>query len=248
MQKLTNQLIRCTGLAETPIRIYFATLELGQASIQQIAKKSAVKRTSIYNFLPILIQMGLILETSKKRRKVYSAMDPYQLFEHTKSKMNELESLLPELSALNNSHISKPRVTYYEGLEGTEEVYADMLHERKEIFAYEDLEHMKKAMRGSFFANWPSERAKRNIGFKSITRDSSVAREFNKQNIKLLRKAKFIQVEDLKTEINIYGDKVALMSFQTNPPFCVLIEDKNIAMTLKTMWQELWKKLDPVVG
>ena len=54
---------------------------------------------------------------------------------------------------------------------------------------------------------------------------------------------KFIKAEELKTEINIYGDKVAMMSFRSNPPFAVLIENKDIAETLRTAWQELWERL-----
>ena len=49
---------------------------------------------------------------------------------------------------------------------------------------------------------------------------------------------------DWKTEINIYGDKVALMSYRTKIPFCVLIEDHNIAETLRSAWKELWERLD----
>lgn len=183
------------------------------------------------------------METTKKRRKVYSALNPHQLLERTKSQVGELESLLPDLAALNNASSHKPRVTYYEGIEGTEAVYADMLKEKKEILAYEDLEHMKAVMRESFFKTWPAERAKRNIGFKSITRDSVVAREFVQHNTKLLRQSKMLKTDDLMTEVNIYGDKVALMSFRSNPPFCVLIEDKGAATTLRTMWNELWKRL-----
>ena len=243
MNNLVERIAKSTGLSELHIRVYLTVLELGQTSIQQIAKKSGIKRTSIYNFLPTLLQNGLLLETIKKRRKVYSALNPQQLLERTKSQVSELESLLPDLAALNNASLHKPRVTYYEGLEGTEAVYADMLKEKKEILAYEDLEHMKAVMREGFFKTWPAERAKRNIGFKSITRDSAVAREFVQHNTKLLRQSKILKTNDLMTEVNIYSDKVALMSFRSNPPFCVLIEDKGAATTLRTMWNELWKRL-----
>ena len=41
----------------------------------------------------------------------------------------------------------------------------------------------------------------------------------------------------------IYGDKVAIMSFRSAPPFGILIEDSGIAETLRVGWQELWKRL-----
>ena len=44
------ELIKSLGLSEAEIAVYLATLELGQANVQEISRKSGVKRTSIYNF------------------------------------------------------------------------------------------------------------------------------------------------------------------------------------------------------
>ncbi|MDO8626504.1 MAG: hypothetical protein Q7K39_03580 [Candidatus Magasanikbacteria bacterium] len=123
-----------------------------------------------------------------------------------------------------------------------------MLTDKQPILAYEDLEHMKAGMRSVFYSTWPAERARRGITFKSISRDSATAREFTKNNIKLLRQSKFIQSGDLKTEINIFGNKVALMSLRAKTPFAVLIEDHDIAETLRVAWVELWERLGPVMG
>lgn len=241
-------LLRGLNITQLQAKVYFAALELGQSNIQDLSRKSGVKRTSIYNFIQDLKERGLLLETTKKNRRLYSAMHPEQLLEMEKARIAELQHAIPELLAIHNGAKNKPRVTFYEGVQGIEEVYADMLKEGKPIFAYEDLEHMKAGMRSSFYDSWPDERAKRNIPFKSITRDSPVARDFMKTNIRRLRKSKFIESPDLKTEINIYGDKVAMMSFRKDAPFCVLIEDRGIAETLGTTWQQLWDKLGPVVG
>lgn len=247
--QLSKNLLKSLNLKEAQASVYLAAMELGQASMQELAKKSGVKRTSIYNFIEELRERGLITETKKKKRKVYSAVSPEQLIEIEKTRVTELSRSLPELMAIYNKADNKPRVTFYESIEGTEEVYADMLNDKKPILAYEDLEHMKAGMRNVFFNTWPTERAKRQIPFKSITRDSIIAREFvEKNNIRLLRQSKFIQAKDLKTEINIYGDKVALMSLRANPPFAVLIEDKDIAETMRVAWQQLWDRLGSAIG
>ncbi len=92
---------------------------------------------------------------------MYSAVDPSQLIEIEKTKMAELQRSLPELEAIFNASSRKPKVTYYEGMEGIKEVYGDMLKEKKPIFAYEDLEHMKASMPKSFYDYFPPERARR---------------------------------------------------------------------------------------
>jgi len=249
MKSISKQLLHNIGLSELQAAVYFAALELGGANMQQLARKSGVKRTSIYNFIDELKERGFLTETMKKKRRVYSAVDPEHLVEIEKTRLSELERALPELRTIQNKSRTKPRVTFYESIEGIKEVYADMLKDKKEILALEDLEHMKVTLPKSFYDWFPPERARRGIPFKSILRDSPEARKMAKKNIRLLRESKLLNTADWKTEINIYGDKVALMSFRVKTPFCVLIEDHDIAETLRTAWNELWNHLkSDVIG
>ena len=229
--------------------LYRAALELGESNMQDLARKSGIKRTSIYNFIDELKERGLIFETRTKKRKIYSAVNPQQLLEIEKTRVIELEQALPELMAVQNKSKTKPRVTFYENIEGIKEVYADMLKEGTEILAFEDLEHMQIALPKSFYEYFPSERAHRGIPFRSILRDSPEARRLAQKNRPLLRQSKLLKSVDWKTEINIYGDKVALMSFRVKNPFCVLIDDHNVSETLRSVWQELWNNLDvPIIN
>lgn len=242
--QLSKTLLKSLNLSPAQAAVYFAALELGGANIQVIARKSGIKRTSIYNFIDELKARGLILETIKRKRKMYSGVDPEQLVELEKTRVAELERSLPELRAIKNISRTKPRVSFYEGIVGIKEVYGDMLNDKKEIIAFEDLEHMRAGLPKQFYDWFPPERARRGIPFRSISRDSETAKEFAKNNIRLLRETKLVKSADWKTEINIYGNKVALMSFRTRTPFCVLIEDQDIAETLRDVWGKLWDNLD----
>jgi sugar-specific transcriptional regulator TrmB len=245
MNKISRELLKSVGLTETQGAVYLSALELGEANMQDLARKSGVKRTSIYNFIDELKARGFLVETTKRKRKIYSAADPQQLLEVEKTRLAELERLMPELLAAHNKPKNKPRVRFYENIEGIKEVYADMLKDKKEILAFEDLEHMKAALPKSFYDWFPPERARRGIPFKSILRDSAEARQLTQKNIGLLRQSKLLNTADWKTEINLYGDKTALMSFRAKTPFCVMIEDRDITETLRTAWRELWNRLGP---
>ncbi len=244
MIKPSKNLLDSLNLTDKQGLVYFAALSLGEGSMQDLSRRSGIKRTTIYTFIEALKEKGFLTETKRKKRKIYSAIDPDRLLEIQRFKMAELQSLIPELKAIYNKSSAKPKVTYHEGMDGIKEVYGDMLNDQKEILAYEDLEHMKKTMPRSFYNYFPAERARRRIPFKSISRNSVIAEEFTKNNLQLLRETKLIKSADFKTEINIYGSKVALMSFTTQPAFCVLIEDENIANTLRVAWNELWKRLN----
>jgi sugar-specific transcriptional regulator TrmB len=235
MIKISKNILSALGLNELQASVYVATLELGQATMQEISQKSGVKRTSIYNFIDFLKERQLITETKKNKRKVYSAINPEHLAELVKVKLMETQAIIPELLAIYNQKNNKPRVTYHEGLEGIKEVYADLLRTKGEVVSYEDLDYLKKMLPKDYYNYLPPERARRNIPLRAISKDCTVAREFIKNDLKINRTTRFIQTsEDLRTEINIYDNKVALISFRNDVPFGVLIEDRDISQTLKT--------------
>lgn len=265
MQKLSQHLLEGLGLTEAQGAVYLAALELGEASMQELARKSRVKRTSIYAFIDDLNARGFLTEVMRRKRRAYQAVDPRQLLEVERSRVVEFERALPELLAVHNRAAGKPRVTFYEGLDGIKSVYADMLRVGKEILAYEDAEQRLDALGEEYVTRYPAERARRKILFRSILRDSPAAHALAQQNRELLRQSKFLSASDAeihgrengrltaggawRTEINIYGDKVALFNFRAATPFCVRIEDADLAETLRVSWHALWDRLEgPAVG
>jgi len=245
MSELSDTLKSILGMTDMQVRVYIAALELGLGTMQELARRSGVNRSTIYTFIDELQERGYILQTRKARRWMYTAVHPEQLIMMQKNRILGLERILPELLAINNQSKKKPRITFYEGLRGIQDVYEDMLRERKEICAYEDLDNLKRALPDQYFNYFPKERAKRDILIRSISRDTPFAREFSKRNKGLLRETKFTKTDELKTDINIYGNKVALMDLRGNPMSSVLIENANLAQTMRAMWKLLWDSLGP---
>jgi HTH-type transcriptional regulator, sugar sensing transcriptional regulator len=236
--------LKSLNLTNAQARVYLAALELGQASMMGLAKKSGVNRATIYHFIEDLKERHFIIETKRSKRSVYSATDPSFLIELERARMGQLETFLPELKAIYNKREKKPRVQFFEGVEGIKKVYSDTLSEKKSMYVFGDFEYSPKVMGESYIEGFVSERVKRNIEYNAILRDSATARQWAKRNMKDLREIRFVNEGNFATEIDIYGDRVALMSFRKDRPMAVLIEDKDIAETLMTVWKNLWDKLE----
>jgi len=242
--KIDAALFQTLGLSTSEVQIYLAALELGESTVQELARKSGIKRTSIYNFIDKLKDRQILTETKRNKRSIFSATNPHRLVELGKIRIRELEHFLPQLLAINNRSLRKPRVTFHEGIEGIKEIYNDMLQERRPIIGWSDQKHMWPILGKEYCESFPPERAKRGISLQIIANDTTENRKFSEKDKELLRETKFISSEsDLRTEINIYGDKVLLASFRSHPAFAVLVEDKDIAETLRVTWKELWKRL-----
>ncbi len=235
-------ILQSLHLSPDELGVYLAALEYGPLTVQGLADRSKVKRTTIYTFLPLLVERGVIEKSRKRKRELYSGVNPHRLYEAEHAKLKEFSRLLPELEAVAKGGRPGPRVTYYEGLDGIKEIYADILHERKPIVGWSDFENNLKVM-GDFYGAYVPERARRNIVYKVIVKDSSAARDWTKHNLGALRETKFVKSDDLQNEITIYGQKVAIMNFRAPTPLAILIEDPQTAITLRFAWGQVWEGL-----
>lgn len=240
------ELMQALGLSEQEVAVYLAALELGESNIQEISRKSGVKRTSIYNFIDVLKERQLLSEIKKGKRRLYSAVSPHHLVDEQKSKVTSMERLIPQLLAIQNNVKNKPRVSFYQGLEGIKEIYRMTLRDKQTIYAWEDLDHALNTLPPQFAKSYTEQRAAKKIHARCIDRDTKVAREWTaKNNIRLARESRFITSEEFGTEINVFGNKVAFFRWDKDNPFGVVIEDPGIATAVRVAWQELWDRLEP---
>lgn len=241
MNYLTNSLKKI-GLTDKEAKIYLANLELGEATVQELAQKSGVKRTSIYNFIEEMQNRGFITKIEKDGKILIIPEKPESIIEKTKRQAKMMENLLPDLLGLYNSPAEKPKVKFYEGYEGIKKVYDNILTENKPIYTFGDYETMLNSELSDYMKNWAKERASKNIPIKIIANEGPKIKQIIKLDTQELRETKLVKEANFLTEINIFGNKLALISFQ-KPGMGVIIENNSIAETQLSIWQLLWKNL-----
>src|SRR3989344_833046 len=141
MQNITETLINL-GLNEKQAKVYLACLELGSATIAELAEKSGVKRTSIYNFLEELIHKGFISELHQDGQILLIAEDPKLLIKKSQEQLLGAQKIFPELLAMFNRPGNKPKVHFYQGIAGLKKVYEETLKSREPIYAFTDYEKL----------------------------------------------------------------------------------------------------------
>ncbi|MCX6729918.1 MAG: BlaI/MecI/CopY family transcriptional regulator, partial [Candidatus Portnoybacteria bacterium] len=67
------------GLSNNEAKVYLAGLEIGQASIQDLAQKSQVKRTTIYTVLEGLKEKGLMSQIKRGSKAFLVSENPENL-------------------------------------------------------------------------------------------------------------------------------------------------------------------------
>ncbi len=239
MQYLLDSLTNL-GIQKKQAKVYLACLELGSATVQELAEKSNVKRTSIYNFLEDLKSLGLVSEIKEGSKLLLVAENPTTVINKAEKRIEQARNNLPEFLSIFNQPTNKPKVKFYQGLEGLQKAYADYAVQDGEIFGFTDYEKMFETLPEDFlWSAGPEERIKKNCFFYNIAKSGPKGKLVQSKDKEQLRETKLVKNIQFETEINIYSNKVSLISFK-KPYTAVIIEDQAIAQTMKSIWDLVW--------
>lgn len=243
------QIFEELGFSDKEVEVYKALLELGSGKVADIANKSSLNRTTLYDVLESLIKRGLVSKFKKRGATYFQALDPKQLLAYIDRETNEivkiaekrkakLQQLLPELVSLQYKASSRPKVQFFEGEKGIRESYEDTLTAKTPILAYSNLEPMVETL-PNFLPEYWKERTKKKILAKAFFVQNKASKERAATDIQELRQTKFLPENLTFTpEIKIYDNKTLITSWEEK--VAVLIESKELAELQRIIFNLLW--------
>lgn len=240
-------LLEKIGLKEKEALVYIALLKEGPSLANQIAKKTNILRSSIYDYMDILLDKGFISYTIKSGKKIFQAVDPKKILDNFEEKKDKeevtLKQIIPELTKLQYSAEKKSNIEVFEGKEGMKSVMSYILKENpKEILVYGTTGVSHKLL-PFFMQHWHKQRIKQKIFQKVIYNDVPDARERIKKGPPLKHaQYKFLPIKNVSlTGTIIYNNKVLLTIWDLETPLALSIESKDISESYKDNFKILWK-------
>ena len=227
------------GYNEKEASIYLSLLEIGTADVSSIAKISGVPRTYVYDLAKKLVAAGVLLQTKKEKRIMYSAISPDVLLEKQRSKAEKLQEAMPELKALFNTSGNKPRIYYFEGDAGIQKINEDTLNYKGEIVAFTSPRYLKYKA-GRLHKQYVNQRLKKHNKARIIGEYSPEMIELKKLDEKENRQTRMIPPALFNSEIEVgmYGNKVSIVDYKEN--FGFIIESQEFSKMLKMVFELIW--------
>lgn len=248
------------GLNRKEAQVYLSLLELGSQPASVIGKKSGINRSTTYLVLESLIKQGYVNQHVRADVKYFTAADPKTIVQDLNRKEKEMEEhkkefedLMPEFYSLINPLSIKPKVKFYEGEEGIKRAMEDTLTATEPIRAwgaYDSWMNSSKNLQG-FIHDYAKLRIEKfKIPVRVLIEDTKTVRDFFNKEYPTLSKRKDLLIEarwmpkdiiKFKNEINIYNDKVSIVSLAKNELLGVVFESHEIAKTHKAIFDMAWK-------
>jgi hypothetical protein len=155
-----------------------------------------------------------------------------------------LKEKLPELIALVDKVGNKPKIQFFEGLEGMKRMYDDMLSIPEDnICSLLGSQQIDEKLRIYLDEVFVPQRIEKNITSQVICDDTIGNQSYYTMNKDKMITLKFIHNDlfSLYSGIDIYGeDKVILSSFSKDEMSGIIITSKQIHDTFKSIFLLLW--------
>lgn len=244
IQKTLNSL----GLDAKEIKFFETCFKLGPSSINEVAKKSRLQRSTAYLIAEGLMKKGFLQEDLKQYKKKISALSPTRLLKMLSGKQRllrrqelELEEVLPILQAQYQLSEIKPKVKVFEGKSGLLQVWNDILSTKGELLCWtnQETENLKLGLANE---NFIKERIKRKIQIRVFAVNNPGAELLQSNDNQSLRKTKILPKETyFSTETYIYDSKVAILDY-TKDIIGTIVESLPISIFHRSSFELMWTK------
>ncbi len=233
------------GLDKKQAMVYLALLEAGEATAQELAVATSVKRPTVYVALEELEELGLVLRTKLKRRTYFSPTDPKKLLEDAKSRAVHLEANLGLLEQIKGMPRKAPRVIFLKSAEGFKRVWRIIFDSGiKEYLIITDPQEMLGFVKKGYITDRIIKK-KVELGIKSrqIAAFSEYTKEVVAKDARENRVSKIMpHIYKLPFTTIIFGNNVAFTS-TIRENLLIIVESEEFAKTQRSIFEALWQAL-----
>lgn len=238
-------ILRKAGLTESQAKGYLALIEHGALSPAELAEKTGENRTNGYMIADKLVSLGLATKQPGSK-SAYLPENPTKLKQlllsrqrELKAASDELSGTLPQLLSTYHLTIDKPGVLHLEGLDALRQVYDDIIKTGETLrilpSAYDRDDPESSALIDQEIAR------QRSVGIKTeVLLRREAYGDLKNDDLLEIRPS---PLGALDTQVMLYGDNIALTTFQTGI-VTTIITSKEVAATFQRIFQVLWAIAD----
>jgi sugar-specific transcriptional regulator TrmB len=226
------------GLSENETKIYIVLLEHGMLNPTEIAKKTGLRRTYIYDAVEGLLDRGIVNTVLLDNKKHFQAVDPAILRENFELKLRHLDEVLPKLSDLFKSAKEETTVELHRG----KKVYSTLLKDLVSNIKKKDVVHLLgvdeeklESAEPVYLKQYLNILREKNVRERIIIKKGG--KKFKGPSLSYRElDEKFIG----ETTTVIFQSKVYIF-IGGSPNYLIIIQSPRVAETYRRQFELLWK-------
>jgi len=249
-----KDLLTQIGLNEKEALVYLKMLELGDAPAKSIIKATGLKKGNTYDILYNLEDKGLVSKHLSNKVMIFRPAPPAQLLklaeqqqEHIDNARRILEKKLSKLNQKYEYSVGRPIVSHFEGEDGLLEVFKDVYAKKDgPVYGCGDIDIIEATFPKHAAEKLIPLRKKNNLKAISIFTKSPLSEEYKKHDKEQNRESLLVDKKKypLPAEIDVYEDKIAMMSFAKGKFTSIIVQNEDFATSLRSIFKLAMKNND----
>ena len=250
---MTDELIvkafESIGIPKMQTVVYLDLIKNKESTAAQVAKRTRMHRTNVYDTLEKLKERNLVFLSSKEGKQVYVALTTDLIINEEKDKLENLKSAM---NYINTIYVSgqTPKVYTLEGLNAVKSVIFGLLEKKSTIWIYglAENENMINILNDKMMHAFHIERAKREIMLKMLYYKSpeieQIIDKIKFTEARLLPKtqqAKTSQITQIVCNGSVY------ITLWIHPIHTIVIENDVVAKEYVDFYTILWNYSKEIV-
>lgn len=243
VEQLIEQLVS-VGLSRKEASVYLAVLETGRAGANVIARRAKIARATAYAVLDQLKEKGLVTPYVEQGEKRFRAEHPEQLERlldlqllELKERRHRMKELMPRLAAFYNAAGVKPKVRYFEGLQGLRRVQAEFEQFADDIIQIVSLDTFRLLQDPQMSKQHQDSITRRRNNVRSIL--------ITERQVSLPETFEYVTIPPsavpIEGEMTVCGDRLVLFSYASNI-MAIEIQSRVIAETARAALELAWRE------
>ncbi len=247
---MVEEVLKKIGLSDKEISVYLTVYQCGSLTAGSISKRTKINRGTVYSLLKVLQTKGYVYSVSKKDAQFFLAVEPKKLIhvfekqeKEIERKKQSLEGIIDEIEALKYPHTIKPRVTFHEGEVGIRQIHQKIIEAKQDVKSFFPSEMVPDYFRSFINKDFIKEKKKAGIKSKIVAPKSKRAEEIKARDKEENRQTKIVPKNklDIQAEISIFGQSIAMISYNPQEMMGTLIESEDMSNTLEQIFDYVWK-------
>ncbi len=232
--------LESVGINKEDQKIYFALLALADAQVSLIAKKSGANRTTVYQVLERLKQMGLASSYKSKNMMHYYAESPNKLKSTMEERLASANKILPQLLKLKETSRTVPFVRKFEGQGGARSIFEEALTAKgKIIYTIGSSKKLLEVIGEDFTLT--RRRVAAGITSKALRMAGEAGRpDYIRDQAQKMRQVRLLPEAIKISGLIIFWDNTCGFVSSTEDHFAFLVESADLAKSMKSFFDFLW--------
>lgn len=251
------------GISENQGKIYLTLIQHGELRIQEISNLTQIPRSSVYENLKTLSDLGLIEKIIESK---FVKIKPYPIAS-LKHKLNEkvfqTQKLIDDIGNIeeaiktlpDKNSIPSTTVRYYKGISGGQQLFWNTLNAKGIVYVYSAYGRSKFVGK-KYYKNFVERSGERNIKEQVIINPTQRALSLIKRDTGTslartkVKDLRFLPEADIliKGETFIYNNIYAQINLSTSGINGFEIESNNFSDMQRSIFETLYKNAKPISG